>query len=90
MARKKKLFTKFSSQPRRKKKSRYREQAKCRFCRDKISEVDYKDVSVLNKLTTQQGKMFSRKRSGNCARHQRLVKNAVKLARYIGLMPYAG
>jgi small subunit ribosomal protein S18 len=75
---------------RRRRKSRFRQQAKCRFCRDKVSEVDYKDVSVLNKLTTQQGKMFSRKRSGNCARHQRSVKRAIKRARFLALMPYVG
>ena len=75
---------------RRSKKSRFREQAKCRFCRDKVREVDYKDISVLSKLTTQQGKMFSRKRSGNCAAHQRSCKRAVKRARFIALMPYVG
>jgi len=74
----------------RKKKSRFREQAKCRFCREKVREVDYKDVSALSKMTTQQGKLFSRKRSGNCARHQRSSKRAVKYARYLGLMPYVG
>jgi len=57
--------------PKRKRKGFFREQAKCRFCRDKVGEVDYKDMSALAKLTTQQGKLFSRKRSGNCAKHQR-------------------
>ena len=72
----------------RKRKARFREQAKCRFCRDKIVEVDYKDVGALNKLTTQQGKIFSRKRSGNCAAHQRSSKLAIKRARFLGLLPY--
>jgi len=74
----------------RKKKARYREQAKCRFCRDKVSEVDYKNIAVLTKLTTQQGKIFSRKRSGNCAAHQRSCKLAIKRARYLGLLPFVG
>jgi len=75
--------------PRRgRKKFRYREQSKCRFCRDKVREIDYKDVHVLQKLTTQQGKMFSRKRSGNCARHQRSARRAIKRSRYLGLLPY--
>lgn len=74
----------------RKKRSRFREQAKCRFCRDKTNEVDYKDIATLGKLTTQQGKVFSRKRSGNCARHQRSVTRAIKRARFLGLMPYVG
>jgi len=75
---------------RRKKRSRYREQAKCRFCRDKVDDVDYKDLGTLSKLTTQQGKILSRKRSGNCARHQRSSKRAIKYARFLGLMPYVG
>ena len=73
-----------------KKKSRFREQAKCRYCREKVDEIDYKDVSSLMKLTTQQGKMFSRKRSGNCARHQRSAKRAIKRARFMALLPYVG
>ncbi len=79
-----------ASKPKRKKRSRFHEQAKCRFCREKTDEVDYKDINALNKLTTQQGKMFSRKRSGNCANHQRSCRRAVKRARFIGLMPYVG
>ena len=75
---------------RRRKKSRLHEQAKCRFCRDKIDDVDYKDVATLTKLTTQQGKLFSRKRSGNCARHQRSSTRAIKRARFMGMLPYVG
>jgi small subunit ribosomal protein S18 len=74
----------------RRKKTRIREQAKCRFCRAKVKEVDYKDVAGLSKLTTQQGKLYSRKRSGNCAEHQRSFKRAVKRARFLALMPYVG
>jgi len=71
-----------------KRHKRFQEQAKCRFCRDKVAEVDYKDIAGLSKLTTQQGKIFSRKRSGNCAKHQRSVKRAIKRARFLALMPY--
>jgi len=74
----------------RKKKVRIREQAKCRFCRDKVKEVDYKDIAALSKLITQQGKLYSRKRSGNCATHQRSCKQAIKRARFLALMPYVG
>jgi small subunit ribosomal protein S18 len=63
---------------------------RCRFCRAGISHIDFKDVVTLQKLVTSQGKMFSRKRSGNCARHQRVSKLAIKKARYMGLMPYIG
>ena len=66
----------------------FRAQTKCRFCRDKLGEIDYKDTPTLQKLVTSQGKIFSRKRSGNCARHQRSARRAIKRARFIGLMPF--
>ena len=69
---------------------RFGEPTKCRFCRMKIEHVDYKDVASLQKLTTAQGKLFSRKRSGNCAKHQRSVKKAIKRARFLALLPYIG
>ena len=73
----------------RKKRRSLREQNKCRFCRDNTT-IDYKDVPTLQKLTTQQGKLFSRKRSGNCAKCQRAVRRAIKRARFMALMPYVG
>lgn len=62
----------------------------CRFCGNKIKYVDYKEIDVLSKLYTAHGKLYSAKRSGNCAKHQRQVKTAVKRARYLGLAPYIG
>ncbi len=70
--------------------SRFKEASKCRFCRDKVKEIDYKDSATIQKLTTAQGKIFSRKRSGNCARHQRSTAVAIKRARFIGLAPFVG
>jgi small subunit ribosomal protein S18 len=64
------------------------EKGGCRFCRAKVRWIDYKDTPTLQKLTTGQGKLFSRKRSGNCARHQRSIKVAIKRARFLSLMPY--
>ncbi len=65
-------------------------ETKCRFCREKATHIDYKGIDTLAKLLTAQGKMFSRKRSGNCARHQRAVQQAVKRSRFIALLPYIG
>jgi len=65
-----------------------REQAECRFCREKINYIDYKDIDGLQKLLTQRGKIFSRKRSGNCAAHQRKAQIAIKRARFMALLPY--
>ena len=61
---------------------------RCRFCRAKVKMVDWKDVQTMSRLSTGQGKMFSRKRSGNCARHQRQFKVAIKYARFMALLPY--
>ena len=61
---------------------------RCRFCRENLEEVDYKNVDRLSKLMTGEARMFSRKRSGNCARHQRMFKRAIKRARFLALLPY--
>ena len=66
-----------------------REQTQCRFCREKKNYIDYKDLDTLSKLLTHRGKIFSRKRSGNCAGCQRKVKRAIKRARFMALLPYA-
>ena len=66
----------------------FRDRSKCRFCRANAEVMDYKDIQTLCKLTTPQGKLFSRKRSGNCAKHQRAARTAVKRARFIGLLPF--
>ena len=73
-----------------KKKVVYKAGTKCRFCRDKIKEIDYKDTPSLQKLVTGQSKLFSRKRSGNCAYHQRSAARAVKRARFMALVPFIG
>jgi len=65
-----------------------REKTQCRFCRNGVKYIDYKDVNTLQKLLTNRGKIYSRKRSGNCAGCQRKAKKAIKRARYIALLPY--
>ena len=71
-------------------RGRFKDRARCRVGREKATGIDYKDIQTLQKLTTGQGKLFSRKRSGNCAKHQRQAKLALKRARYMALMPYVG
>jgi small subunit ribosomal protein S18 len=60
----------------------------CRFCADKIDDVDYKDVKLLQRYLNSYGKIESRKRSGNCLKHQRRVAVALKRARHIALLPF--
>ena len=79
-----------SSDSRRKKfKAGVREQTQCRFCREGRSYIDYKDIVTLQKLLTNRGKIFSRKRSGNCAKCQRKVQRAIKRARFMALLPFS-
>ena len=75
---------------RRKKYTKFRKDNRCRFCRDKTGEVDYKQIQMLFKLCTGQGKLYSRKRSGNCAFHQRSSQQAIKRARFMAMIPYMG
>ena len=51
--------------------------------------MDYKDIETLQKLLTNRGKIYSRKRSGNCASCQRKATRAIKRARFMALLPYA-
>ena len=60
----------------------------CNFCVDKAKEVDYKDVAKLSKYITERGKILPRRVTGNCAKHQRQVTEAIKRARNVALMPY--
>jgi len=74
----------------RRKYRKTREKSRCRFCREGIGAINYKDIHILQKLCTSQGKLFSRKRSGNCAKCQHLARIAIKRARFLALMPYVG
>jgi len=60
----------------------------CRFCKNKIKVIDYKDVKFLESFINEKGKMNSTRFTGNCARHQRRVAEAVKRARFMSLIPY--
>ncbi|MBM3250243.1 MAG: 30S ribosomal protein S18 [Candidatus Omnitrophica bacterium] len=60
----------------------------CRFCQDKTRTIDYKDLKRLEYFITERGKILSSRISGNCAKHQRSVSEAIKKARFISLLPY--
>jgi len=59
----------------------------CFFCKEKTNS-DYKDVELLKRFITDQGKILPRRMTGNCAKHQRMLAIAIKRAREIGLLPY--
>ena len=60
----------------------------CHFCKDKVAEVDYKNVNQLRRYVSERGKIRSRRITGACRRHQRQVAVAVKRAREMALLPY--
>ena len=61
---------------------------KCNFCKNKIVEVDYKDVSNLSRYLNRWNKIDSANRNGNCAKHQRGLARAIKRARHLALLPF--
>ncbi len=62
----------------------------CRFTRDDVFEIDYRDHKTLGRMVTSQGKIQPRKRNSVSAKYQRQLKVAIKRARFLALLPYVG
>ncbi len=62
----------------------------CRFCHAHKAEIDYKELQTLKAFLTDRGKIIPRRISGNCAGHQRLLTSAIKRARTIAFLSFAG
>jgi small subunit ribosomal protein S18 len=60
----------------------------CPYCKEKIDQVDWKDVGALRRFVSERGKIRSRRITGACRRHQNQVSRAVKRARELALLPY--
>ena len=60
----------------------------CMFCRDKVREIDYKNVNQLRRYISERGKIRSPRMTGACRRHQRQVAVSIKRAREMALLPY--
>jgi small subunit ribosomal protein S18 len=60
----------------------------CLLCKDHVRDVDYKNINLLRRYLSERGKIRSRRMSGACRRHQRLVATAIKRAREMALLPY--
>ncbi|HZX60253.1 MAG: 30S ribosomal protein S18 [candidate division NC10 bacterium] len=71
-----------------KRRRTYRRHKICKFCVDKVGQVDYKDVRRLRNFVTERGRIIPRRISGTCAPHQRQLTVAVKRARNIALLPF--
>lgn len=60
----------------------------CRFCAEKVEALDYKDVKKLEMFIRERGKIVPSRVTGNCAKHQRRMVEALKQARFMSLIPY--
>lgn len=60
----------------------------CAFCVEKNSIIDYKNVGMLRRYISERARISPRRRTGTCARHQRILSDAIKRARQIALLPF--
>jgi len=67
----------------------FRRKKYCRFTAEGVAEIDYKDLNTLKQYVTETGKIIPSRNTGTKARYQRQLTRAIKLARYLALMPYS-
>ena len=67
----------------------FRRRKICKFCADRIDDINYKDVKLLSGFVPERGKVLPRRISGTCAKHQRALRVAIRRARQLALLPYA-
>lgn len=60
----------------------------CSFCVDKVEHIDYKEPAKLRRYVSDRGKIEPRRKTGTCARHQRMLTTALKRARHMALLPF--
>jgi len=68
----------------------FRRKKVCKFCTEKIEAINYKDVRLLAGFVAESGKIVPRRLTGVCTPHQRRLSAAIKQARNIALLPFAG
>ena len=66
----------------------FRRRKVCKFCVDKIDDINYKDVKLLMPFVPERAKILPRRISGTCALHQRKLRVAILRARQLALIPY--
>lgn len=60
----------------------------CFFCSQNLSEIDYKEVDLLRRFVSGQAKIIDPKHTNVCAKHQRILAQAIKRARFMALLPF--
>lgn len=66
----------------------HRKRKICRFCENKINIVNYKDERSMRRFVNERGKIIPRRVSGTCAKHQRMLTQAIKRARVLAVMAF--
>ena len=66
----------------------FRRRKVCKFCADKIDDINYKDTKLLMPFVPERAKILPRRISGTCALHQRKLRTAIMRARQLALIPY--
>lgn len=74
--------------PRRRGGGRFGRRRVCAFCVDKVEHIDYKDPAKLRRYISDRAKIEPRRKTGTCARHQRMLTMALKRARHVALLPF--
>jgi len=72
------------------KRQYFRKKKVCKFCVEKMDFIDYKRADILSQFVQERGKILPRRMTGVCSRHQRWLGVAIKRARNIALLPFAG
>ncbi len=60
----------------------------CAFCVDKAESIDYKTTDRFGRYISDRGRIEPRRKTGTCARHQRMLAEAIKRARHLALLPF--
>ena len=61
----------------------------CFFCAQNIKNVDYKEIDLIRRFVSSQAKIIDPRHTAICAKHQRMLSQAIKRARFMALIPYA-
>lgn len=60
----------------------------CYFCQRNIKEINWMNEKLLSRYISASGKIKPKKKTGVCSKHQRQLKNAIKKARQMAILPY--
>ena len=70
------------------KKQRMGRKKVCYFTKNNVKTIDYKDVELLKKFVSPNGKITPRRVTGTNAKYQRMLATAIKRSRQMALLPF--